>query len=130
MFALILQVESLAGGPRYGTWAPPGFLSDPSKGWHSDVESGFTECPSRAASSRGSSPTTGGLLGSCRTAGQMGCAATQSGSPRQQARSERRSGRAQANRPGVSCRAAGGGPCSRPIYPSSGECVQIDPLRS
>ena len=48
MFALIIQVESLAGGSRYGSWAPPGFLTDPSKGWHSNVESGFTECPSRA----------------------------------------------------------------------------------
>mmetsp|Transcript_50543 Transcript_50543/g.120283 ORF Transcript_50543/g.120283 Transcript_50543/m.120283 type:complete len:88 (+) Transcript_50543:90-353(+) len=63
MFALILQVESLAGGPRYGTWAPPGFLSDPSKGWHSDVESGFTECPSRACQFTGIFAHNGRLAG-------------------------------------------------------------------
>jgi hypothetical protein len=48
MFALILQTQSLAGGMRYGMWAPPGYLEEPDKGYRSGVMSGFTECPSRA----------------------------------------------------------------------------------
>mmetsp|Transcript_48142 Transcript_48142/g.151055 ORF Transcript_48142/g.151055 Transcript_48142/m.151055 type:complete len:88 (+) Transcript_48142:247-510(+) len=63
MFALLHSFQYLAGGMRYGEWAPPGSLRRPEQGVKSPVDSNFSGCQQRACQVSGIFGPNGRLSG-------------------------------------------------------------------